>query len=266
MNKPTHLDEATELMRQFAAYKADHPMSDFAAFGTWLASPDRNNSATEAEPRLAPAALSSARPSSGDTDWVAAGIMEADFQKLMSLPERLSRLPYGDAPALPGTGRWHEHKPIEARLGMLFRRMFRHANHYMRKILEPMGLRNVEDFMYLSLATNFENPSKSELIAAGMSEYTGGIEIINRLIKLGMMTEEPSPTDKRKKIVVVTAQGYEILADCYVQFTKMNALVYRGVSDLEKEIVYNILAGLDHYHTYLGQEKKHASIAELIAL
>jgi len=242
MERQKNLDEAALLIKHFASFKTSFPEGKLADFGVYLQDLNKEVLAIDSEQEvLAPHA----------------------FRENPDLDQRLANLPYGQAPILAGSGRWSEDKPLEARLGILFRRMSRHTNHNMKKVLEPLGLRNVEDFMYLSLAYDFGKVSKSELIQAALSEFTGGIEIINRLIKLGFISEIQDEADKRKKNISVTESGLNVLMSCFVPFTKMEKIVFRGVSKEEKQYIYNILSGLDHMHSYIYHEKRHASLDEL---
>lgn len=249
MEKLNHLEQVATLVKHFANYKAIDPDGGLKDFGTYLNELESEN-------------VLFSEPLEKETADYDPHVLSENSD----LDQRLQHLPFGHAPVLAGSGRWSEDKPIEARLGILFRRMSRHANHNMKKILEPLGLRNVEDFLYLSLAYDFGKASKSDLIQAALSEFTGGIEIINRLNKLGFISEIQDETDKRKKTISVTEQGIAVLMSCYGPFSKMGNLVYKGVSEQEKQYIYNILAGLDHMHSYIYQEKRHASLDELTLL
>jgi DNA-binding MarR family transcriptional regulator len=244
MENQDNLEQAALLIKHFAAYKAKFPEGNLVDFGVYLQHQDQHEPFTE-------------------EIYYGSG---SGLTENHDLEERLKQLPFGESPIMAGSARWSENKPMEARLGILFRRMSRHANHNMKKVLEPLGLRNVEDFLYLSLAHDFGKASKSELIQAALSEFTGGIEIINRLLKLGFISEMQDENDKRKKTISVTEEGHAILFSCYGPFTKMSNLIYRGVTKDEMQYIYNILAGLDHMHSYIYQEKRHASLDELTLL
>lgn len=246
--KSSELNQVKELLESFVTFKEINPEATLEAFGRFL-----TMSAREAE--LAGHDVDS---HSHNIDQ-SAPISER-------LATRLSQIPFGQDEPLPGSGLWFENRvPIQGKIGILLRRLVRHSNGYMRMMMDSLGMRNVEDYTYLSYAFHMAPCTKTDLISAALSEFTGGIEIINRLVKAGFLTEQPHPDDKRKKQIVMTDHGLEVLHKSRQLFEeyKMGEVVFGILSEQDQQLLYEMLASLDHVHTHLARQRSQPAIQSL---
>jgi MarR family transcriptional regulator, lower aerobic nicotinate degradation pathway regulator len=159
---------------------------------------------------------------------------------------------------------------IDMRLGGVLGRLSRFGLVYSRKAFQELEVNNLEDFVYLKVLENIGGtPKKSELINYCLSEFSSGIEIIKRLVALGLLEEFPDEDDKRSKRLKMTDKGREVLAETMLKMEDVSKLVYLPLSEDEKEIVLRIMQKLDRLHMGLHiqgliKNKSLEEIAEMM--
>ena len=87
----------------------------------------------------------------------------------------------------------------ETDISILIVLMFRYAKGYIKKALKDSPIKTADEFSFLITLLTYESLSKSELIQKQVMEKTSGTEIINRLLKMGLITQFSDETDKRTK-------------------------------------------------------------------
>lgn len=242
--KSSDLHQVRDLIERFTAFKEEHPEGSLLAFGQYLAETVHVSKQVISEE---PAAIE-------------------HVGQPNSLTKRLATIPFGQDEPLPGSGLWFENRvPLEGKIGILLRRLVRHSNGYMRMMMDSLGMRNVEDYTYLSYAFHMAPCTKTDLISAALSEFTGGIEIINRLVKAGFLVEQPHPEDKRKKQLAMTELGLETLHKSRQLFDeyRMGEVVFGILTTEEQQLLYEMLASLDHVHTHLARQRSQPALQSL---
>jgi MarR family transcriptional regulator, lower aerobic nicotinate degradation pathway regulator len=139
--------------------------------------------------------------------------------------------------------------PIESRLGRTFGRMSRFSSFYAKKALASVGINNIEDFGYLMALREMGSPRKSQLIQSSLSDFTTGIEVINRLIRMGLMEEFPDPDDRRSKRLKLTEKGLEVSDASLPVMHIMGKMVFSSLSREEQDILFQIILKLDRVHS-----------------
>lgn len=140
--------------------------------------------------------------------------------------------------------------PMNGLLGKLMGRVSQYDHHYSKKALQVLGLNNVDDVMYLHVIRYLGGaPRKSELIKHMLSEFPSGIEIIRRLVKLGLIDEVPDEQDKRSKRVRLTAPGEALLTASYDYLHRAGELMYGPLGETEKLVLVRLLEKVDQFHT-----------------
>ncbi len=138
--------------------------------------------------------------------------------------------------------------PINNELGGLVGRLGAYAGMYSKKALTKLNLNNVEDWIYLIVLNEMGSPKKSELIYQMLSEFPSGIDVIKRLINNGFAEEFPDETDKRSKRVKITSAGLEVVQKGYPEMQKVGKMAFGTLSEVEKQILVNILRKLEIFH------------------
>lgn len=151
----------------------------------------------------------------------------------------------------------------EARLGALVGRLSNYAYLYSKKALQPLGFKSIEDPVYLIVLVQMGMPKKSELIYEMMSEFASGIDIINRLVKMGLIDEFPDEQDRRSKRLRITEKGLDVIREAFPIMDKVADVAYSTLTDGEKAIVLQVLDKLDRHHAQHYRQVRNADFDEV---
>jgi len=141
-------------------------------------------------------------------------------------------------------------------MSILIRKLSKFLVAYSKKALHNTLLNNVEDYAYLRVLENMPNATKTSLINEMTSEFTSGIEIIKRLIKMNLVQEFQDEEDKRSKILKITDEGRKILIDCDPHMSKVSDLVFGELSNSELATMFEILNPINEKHSNLIKKIK----------
>jgi MarR family transcriptional regulator, lower aerobic nicotinate degradation pathway regulator len=143
----------------------------------------------------------------------------------------------------------NQHSAIDGELAALVGRLTRFTYFYSKKAVEKLPIANLDDILYLHLMMIMNAPKKSELIAALLSEFASGIDIINRLLKAGLCEEFPDENDKRAKRVKITPAGLEVLHHSSPVVAQISQIAFNELTVIEKVMIANILKRVDRFHS-----------------
>jgi len=128
-------------------------------------------------------------------------------------------------------------------------RLHKFSQFYSRKVMQELPVDNTEDFFYM-MHLHFEGAMrKSELIARNISEFTSGTNVINRLLKHGLIEEQDDLSDARSKQVRTTAKGQEWIQHCLPGMINVFGMLLGHLSEEEQQLAYQILSKADAFHT-----------------
>ena len=130
----------------------------------------------------------------------------------------------------------------------LVARMNRFAKAYARTALQGSAIGSLEEFVMVIELTYVGEKTKTELIERNALEKPTGIEIINRLIRKGLVAEKPNPSDKRSKKLAITDEGRQALGAVVGKLRKVSHIVGGNLTVNEKLQLLSLLQKLDHYH------------------
>lgn len=133
-------------------------------------------------------------------------------------------------------------------IGILNALMFRYGRMYSKIALEKATMLSLEEFTFLATLSSFSSLTKTELVTTVVFEKSTGIEIIKRLVATKLISEEINPTDKRSKLLKITAKGQKIL---YLAITQMSIIAKEITATLdlfEKKALHYILSKLEKHH------------------
>ena len=134
---------------------------------------------------------------------------------------------------------------------------------YMRCALLETGLENIEGFPFLNAANFLGESKKTEVINYNLTELSTGIDILNRLISKGLISERPDPEDKRSKLVKITEKGNQVLDQCYKKIGIASSIIFADLSNEDKELCIQILMPIEEKHTQIALEAKGKCLQEL---
>jgi DNA-binding MarR family transcriptional regulator len=141
--------------------------------------------------------------------------------------------------------------------------MFRYAKGYIKKAMKDSMINTADEFSFLITLMTHESLSKTELIVKQVMEKTSGTEIINRLLKLGMVEQFNDEVDKRSVRVKITLMGRMELVKVLPNMNTVSQIVAGNLNETEKFMLAYMLRKLEHYHNDIFLNKKDAELIEL---
>lgn len=142
--------------------------------------------------------------------------------------------------------------------------LFRYAKGYIKKALKDSRIKTADEFSFLITLISYKSLSKTELIQKQIMEKTSGTEIINRLLKLGLITQTADEDDKRSIRVSITPLGRTELLKILPQMQTVSQIVTGNLAETEKSMLAYILRKLEIFHNEIFLHKKDAELEELI--
>ncbi len=136
----------------------------------------------------------------------------------------------------------------ESVINTLIVHMNRYAKSYSKAAIQGSAFTTQEEFIYLINLKAFGSMTKMELIKKNVHEKSVGIQIINRLIDRGWVTQIPSLRDKRSKLIELTEIGDEHLSAQMNSIRKATTIVTGTLTKEEKMELIRLLTKLDHFH------------------
>ncbi|HNG90691.1 MAG TPA: MarR family winged helix-turn-helix transcriptional regulator, partial [Saprospiraceae bacterium] len=102
--------------------------------------------------------------------------------------------------------------PTDAAISQLLTFLHRYARSYTKKALEPSSLGTADEFAYLHTLIGQGPMSKSDLLQLHRHEKPTGMEIIRRLLAMGLISQRDDPHDRRSKLLTPTDAGRAVIA------------------------------------------------------
>ncbi len=142
--------------------------------------------------------------------------------------------------------------------------LFRYAKSYIRKALKSSLIKSADEFSFLITLITFDNLTKTELIHKQVMEKTSGTEIINRLLKLGLISQFNDVVDKRSVRIKITEAGREQLFQILPQMRLVSQIVAGNLTDGEKLSLAYMLRKLDSFHNDIYKNKKDLELTDIL--
>ncbi|MDD3078250.1 MAG: MarR family transcriptional regulator [Paludibacter sp.] len=142
--------------------------------------------------------------------------------------------------------------------------LFRYAKGYIKKALKDSMIKTADEFSFLITLLTFDSLSKTELIQKQVMEKTSGTEIINRLLKLGLLEQYQDEVDKRSIRVKISPSGRVELFKILPQMRTVSQIVAGNLTVNEKNMLAYMLRKLEHFHNDIYLNKKDNNLEELI--
>jgi DNA-binding MarR family transcriptional regulator len=152
------------------------------------------------------------------------------------------------------------------KLMILFSHLVKFQEIYTKKFFIGLPINNLLEFQFLFSINKMNSTKKSDIINLHLIEYTTGIDILKRLIKLNLVEEFIDKIDKRNKRVRITNEGKRILMEALIRMNKLEDLFFNGISENKYKMLIPVLASLNNYHRKIQNLYSESSYFELIDL
>jgi DNA-binding MarR family transcriptional regulator len=158
----------------------------------------------------------------------------------------------------------YEYPSATRDISILIVLMNRYAKWYIKKVLRNSLLQTPDEFSFLISLMTYNSLNKSELITKQIMEKTSGTEVINRLVKRGLIHETADQNDKRSIRVSITESGKEEILRILPLMTKVTEIVVGNLSVEEINTLSYLLKKLDYFHNNIYINKRGQPLSEIL--
>ncbi|MDO9634130.1 MAG: MarR family winged helix-turn-helix transcriptional regulator [Paludibacter sp.] len=153
---------------------------------------------------------------------------------------------------------------IATDVSILVTLLFRYAKSYIKKALKDSQINSADEFSFLITLLTYESASKQQLINIQVMEKTSGIEIINRLMKKGFISQFDDEQDRRSKRIKITPLGRLELISILPQMSLVSKVVVGNLTVKEQHTLLYLLRKLDDFHNDIFLNCKHIELEEIV--
>ena len=139
-------------------------------------------------------------------------------------------------------------RSAESVINTLIVHMNRYAKSYSKSAIFGSEFSSQEDFIYLISLKAFGEMTKMDLIKKNVHEKPVGMQVINRLIAKGWISQTDSETDKRSKVLKISPDGITALEMQMGKIRKATEIVTGDLSHGEKMELIRLLNKLNDFH------------------
>ena len=134
-------------------------------------------------------------------------------------------------------------------IGVLLTKLQKYLGLIVKPEIRKLGLTKEHEYSFLYQISNMQKPNKNQLAKENLLELSTGRDIVNRLIKKGLITEKPDPSDGRAVLISITDKGSRLLKKSF----KLLAIPFSDftgdLSAKEQETLIQLLTKLEKYHS-----------------
>jgi len=160
-------------------------------------------------------------------------------------------------------GSWHMSVSVDFALMRLIGRIYKLHSFYASKAMEGTDINSSEEFSLLNAIDGLGEPRKKDAIIRALFEQSTGSDMLNRLKKIGYITESPDPEDGRSRRIKITAKGYKALKTCRRSMEQLAGMQFHDLTEDEKKICLQLLSGIDQKYSSLWQSHKDRSFEDI---
>jgi DNA-binding MarR family transcriptional regulator len=146
----------------------------------------------------------------------------------------------------------------------LISRLSRLQDFYTKKFFEGLPLNNLLEFNFLFYINKNASIRKKEIIDYHHVEYTTGIDIIKRLIKLLLVSESKDQLDKRSKRLKITSEGKRVLMEALIRINKITHVFFEILENENWMGCMKVLSALEDYHKKIFAKSNTNTSYELL--
>jgi MarR family transcriptional regulator, lower aerobic nicotinate degradation pathway regulator len=145
-------------------------------------------------------------------------------------------------------------RSVESVINTSLVHLFRYAKLYSKLAVNDSPFTTIDEVIFLLNLTHSGSMSKTALIELNIHEKSTGIQIINRLLEKGFITEEINESDKRSRNIGVTLSGKAALDKNMDKVRQASKLVVANLSSQEKLQLMILLQKLEVFHQHRYKE------------
>jgi len=126
--------------------------------------------------------------------------------------------------------------------------LYRYARLHAKAAIAESGFSTPDEFIYLISLASGGSMGKTALIRQNIHEKATGTLIVNRLLKKGLAEQQTTDSDKRSRIIHITAKGAQELNNSIENIKIASANVTEPLSAPEKMDLIALLLKLEDFH------------------
>lgn len=126
--------------------------------------------------------------------------------------------------------------------------LYKYARLHAKAAIANTPFSTPDEFIYLISLVSFGSMSKTALIRMNVSEKSAGMQIVNRLINHGLVEQSALDSDKRNRMIHITAKGTRLLNESMQNIKQASARVTEPLSHQEKMDLIRLLSKLENFH------------------
>lgn len=135
---------------------------------------------------------------------------------------------------------------------------------YLKLALKQIPDMEMEWFYILDTLNDHKEIRKTDVIGFRLLlEPTTGIDILNRMLKAGLISERVDPADKRARLIKPTVKGIEIYKKVNSLFNQVISLLFTSLNREQKSMLILALGKLTNEHYEKIVENKTQAIGEI---
>jgi DNA-binding MarR family transcriptional regulator len=158
----------------------------------------------------------------------------------------------------------HMPPEIHGILGKLIVRLAAIHSYYFKNTKKGIRELDLDSFALLNSVHHRKEAKKTDPINEYFMEISTGLDIFARLKKKGLISERQDTSDKRAKLVRLTAKGEKVLLACWNDLGKISRFMYGDMDMDDKKIIFHLLSTVDIKHSKIISENKSQDIGAVI--
>jgi len=158
---------------------------------------------------------------------------------------------------------WQTNVSVDFALMRMMGRIYKLHSFYASKAMEGTDISSSEEFSLLNAIDGLGEPRKKDAITRALFEQSTGSDMLNRLKKIGYISESPDAEDGRSRRIKITAKGYKALKICRRSMEQLAGMQFHDLSADEKKICLQLLSGIDRKYSSLWQSHKDKSFEDI---
>ncbi len=132
----------------------------------------------------------------------------------------------------------------------------RFARFHLKRGFAEGLIQSPDELGYLAVLLSGQSYTKIGLIEANIHEKTTGMEIIKRLLRLGLIQQREDPDDKRSKLLAITELGRQEVLKHFQALAHTMTIIAGNLSQKEKQTLLALVNKLNLHHKKLLTKMK----------
>lgn len=161
------------------------------------------------------------------------------------------------------SAKWPAPVTVDFALLRLTGRVVKLHSIYAAIAMQDTGINTLDEFSLLNVIQNLGEPRKTEVIYMALFELSTGTDMLNRLKKVGYISEHDDPDDKRSKRLKITPAGSKALTRCRKQIEQLAEMEFHDLSVDEKKICIQLLSRIDEKFSKMWISHKGRSFDDI---